>query len=48
MDTEDHHFIKSLEQECTCPISKSTILNPVITADGHTYERDAIAHWFKT
>ena len=28
-----------------CPITKALMRDPVCTADGHTFERDAIAHW---
>lgn len=31
-----------------CPISKYIYLDPVITSDGITYERDCIEEWFKT
>lgn len=30
-----------------CPITRSIFYNPVITSDGHTYERYAIEEWFK-
>lgn len=40
MDSEeDSQFIKSLEQEYTCSITKLPMTDPVIAADGHTYER---------
>ena len=29
-----------------CPITQSLIKDPVITCDGHTYEREAIEKWF--
>lgn len=29
-----------------CPISNQVFVDPVITADGHTYERAAIQEWF--
>ena len=29
-----------------CPISSALMRDPVSTADGHTYERAAIARWF--
>ena len=28
-----------------CPISQEIMRDPVVTADGHTYERDRIAQW---
>ena len=32
----------------TCPITLETFQDPVIAADGHTYERHAITQWFRT
>lgn len=29
-----------------CPITQDIMVHPVTTADGHTYERDAIRTWF--
>jgi len=29
-----------------CPITMEVMQKPVVAADGHTYERDAIASWF--
>ncbi|KAH8080407.1 hypothetical protein JL720_9101 [Aureococcus anophagefferens] len=37
----------SLPDEFTCPISFELMEDPVIAADGHTYERRAIAAWFE-
>ena len=34
--------------EYTCPISCALMVDPVFTASGHTYERDAIATWLRT
>merc|ERR1712232_492134 len=30
-----------------CPITRETMTDPVICADGHTYERTAIEHWLR-
>ena len=30
-----------------CPITHDCMCHPVIAADGHTYERAAIAGWFE-
>ena len=30
-----------------CPISCERLCDPVIAADGHTYEKSAIVDWFK-
>lgn len=31
-----------------CPITQALFRNPVICGDGHTYEEDAIVHWWTT
>jgi hypothetical protein len=31
----------------TCPLTLETMVDPVIAADGHTYERAAIEKWFE-
>ena len=31
----------------SCPITHELFVDPVIFADGHTYERDAIATWLR-
>lgn len=33
--------------EYRCPITYKIMLNPVMTASGHVYEREAILEWFK-
>ena len=33
--------------EYVCPITQDVMIDPVIAADGHTYERAAIARWFE-
>jgi len=33
-------------QHLVCPISSEVMVDPVFTADGHTYERSAIQSWF--
>jgi len=35
-----------LPEECLCVITGELYVDPVICADGHTYERDAIEDWF--
>ena len=30
-----------------CPINHTLMLDPVVTCDGHTYERGAILDWFR-
>jgi len=36
-----------MKQDCCCPITQDVMKDPVIAADGHTYERTAIEHWFQ-
>lgn len=31
-----------------CPITQDVMTDPVMTADGHTYEREAIEHWLES
>jgi len=35
-----------LEKNFTCPISHEIMFDPVMAADGHTYEANAIKQWF--
>lgn len=37
-----------LRQEILCPISHAPMRDPVVIADGNTYERSAIQQWFQT
>ncbi|KAK9814800.1 hypothetical protein WJX72_011673 [[Myrmecia] bisecta] len=36
------------EEELCCPITQVVVVDPVIAADGHTYERFAIESWFSS
>ena len=38
--------VEDLPKEYECPILYECMRDPVIAADGHTYERAAIQHWF--
>jgi len=42
---EDEDMECSYPAECYCPISHSIMVDPVICADGHTYERSSIQTW---
>jgi len=33
--------------QCVCPISYDMMDDPVMTSDGHTYEREAIESWLE-
>ena len=37
--------IDLLPEELTCPLTFELMVDPVVTADGQTYERAAIAQW---
>lgn len=37
-----------IPHEFLCPITQEVMKEPVICADGYTYEKDALAEWFKT
>ena len=37
--------ILDFEELITCPITQERFVNPVVAADGMTYENDAIAAW---
>ena len=36
----------SVSNEFLCPITREVMSDPVVAADGHTYERAAIVEWF--
>lgn len=38
-------FEVEVEQSLCCPITFELMKDPVIAADGHTYEREAIEQW---
>ena len=38
----------SVEELLCCPITKSLMQDPVVAADGHTYEREAITAWLRS
>ena len=44
--SEDVSHVVSGDHFC-CPLTLDVMANPVIAADGHTYERSAIEEWFK-
>ena len=39
---------KALPGMPCCPITGLAMVEPVVAADGHTYERHAISRWFQT
>ena len=36
------------DQGLYCPITKQLFVDPVVSSDGYTYERDAIQQWIQT
>lgn len=39
-------LFEELRLDCTCPIQQELLENPVVAADGYTYERRDIERWF--
>ena len=40
--------LSPVPEQYLCPITLQIMQDPVITADGHTYEREAIEEWLRT
>ena len=40
-------LLESFEKLIQCPITYEIMIDPVITSDGHTYERESIQQWLK-
>ena len=47
IDMYENKIIKKLEEEFLCPISKTPLLDPVIAADGHSYNKKSIQTHFE-
>eukprot|EP00767_Chilomastix_cuspidata_P007740 gnl/Chilomastix_cuspidata/854.p1 GENE.gnl/Chilomastix_cuspidata/854~~gnl/Chilomastix_cuspidata/854.p1 ORF type:complete len:762 (-),score=207.15 gnl/Chilomastix_cuspidata/854:1206-3329(-) len=47
-ETEIHGFVEELLEFFICPITQEPFSDPVVAADGQTYERDTITEWLKT
>ena len=45
-ELDDRAERANLPRTFFCAISQSVMKDPVLAADGHTYERDAIEQWF--
>jgi uncharacterized protein YegL len=45
VEEEEDHKERMYPTECYCPISHCIMIDPVICADGHTYERKSIQSW---
>ena len=41
----EKEILAQFEDECICPITQIVMLDPVIAADGRSYERAAITNW---
>ena len=37
----------NIPNDYICPITRDIMFNPVMAADGHTYEHSAILEWLK-
>lgn len=46
-EADDKAKTIQIPNEFSCPILSSLMVDPVVTSDGHTYERNAILHWLK-
>jgi hypothetical protein len=38
----------TIPQDCICPLTCEIMRDPVMVADGHTYEREMITQWFES
>lgn len=38
-------IVADLKHDCLCPIRQSPMIDPVVAADGHSYDRKAIERW---
>jgi len=47
-EDEDDLIEDVCPEQLICPITGCPMVDPVVAADGHTYEREAILHWFST
>ena len=45
-ENSKYNFPDDISQNFLCPISYDVLYDPVITADGHTYEKIEILKWF--
>jgi len=45
VSTRTHVTLNELAEECICPISHALMVDPVVAADGHTYDRAQIESW---
>lgn len=47
METIEKDIVNAMDA-FLCPITREVMSDPVICADGHTYERNAIEHWLRS
>jgi hypothetical protein len=40
--------MEQLRKLCTCPVTHALFRDPVVAADGHTYERQALEEWLQS
>ena len=48
MDAPARPGDEAIPNEFRCPITQDVMVDPVMAADGHTYDRREIEHWFTT
>eukprot|EP00667_Euglena_gracilis_P005861 EG_transcript_5906 len=46
MDAHQRLLLDPGPEDFLCPILREVMIDPVVTSDGHTYERSAIVEWF--
>ncbi|OGT21294.1 MAG: hypothetical protein A3C55_01510 [Gammaproteobacteria bacterium RIFCSPHIGHO2_02_FULL_42_13] len=44
----ERQALSDLKPMCSCPLTQKIFIDPVVAADGETYEREAIEAWFET
>jgi hypothetical protein len=47
-ESDQDHFDDNVPSQLRCPITLNLMADPVVAADGNTYERKALEAWFAT
>ena len=47
LSTQTQKFYNDIESATTCPIKYDRVKEPVVTADGHTYEKELIEKYIR-
>ena len=48
LNSYSNYYINDVPNEFLCPITEEIFTDPVMTCDGHTYERKAIEAWLNS